>query len=77
VVIRAPVGSEEPTVVKAGCVAGFLDVHSEVDDVGEHLHVALRLHVAAHHAEAEPGFPIARVTKAGMIVWKGRLPCGA
>ena len=32
-------------------VAGFLHVHAEVDDVGQHLHVALRLHVAAHEAE--------------------------
>ena len=35
-------------------VAGFLHIHAEIDLVDEHLHVALRLHRAAHEAE---GFP--------------------
>ena len=39
-------------------VAGLLDVHAEVDHVAEHLHVPLRLHVAPHHAEAEPGLAV-------------------
>ena len=42
----------------------------------QHLHVPLRLHVAAHHAEARShGLP-SFVTIAGMIVWNGRL-CGS
>ena len=39
-------------VLDAGGVAGRLHVHAEVDQVHQHLHVPLRLHVAAHHAEA-------------------------
>jgi hypothetical protein len=35
--------------------------------------MALRLHVAAHHAEAHHRLP-SLVRKAGMMVWKGRLP---
>jgi predicted dehydrogenase len=42
-------------VEEPGGVARLLDVHAEVDQVAEHLHVPLRLHVAAHHAEAQPG----------------------
>ena len=34
--------------------------HAEVDEVHEDLDVALRLHVAAHHAEAEPRRAILR-----------------
>ena len=53
-------------------VAGRLHVHAEVDQVHQHLHVPLRLHVAAHHAEVNHGLP-SFVTIAGMIVWNGRL----
>ena len=35
----------------AGCVAGFLDVHSEVDSIHEDLNVGLGLQSAAHHTE--------------------------
>ena len=38
-------------MVEADRVAGLLQVHPEVDQVHEHLRVALRLHVAAHQAE--------------------------
>jgi hypothetical protein len=41
-------------------VAGFLQVHAEVDQVDHDLHVALRLHRAAHHAEAEPRLAVFR-----------------
>ncbi len=34
-------------------VAGFLDVHAEIDDVGQNLDMALRLHVAAHQPEGQ------------------------
>src|SRR6266850_3726343 len=33
---------------------GLLDIHAEVNEVAQHLHLALRLHVAAHDAEHEP-----------------------
>ena len=36
------------------CLARLLDVHAEVDQVQEHLHVPLRLHVAAHDAKRQP-----------------------
>src|SRR4051794_13720908 len=35
-------------------VTGFLQVHPEVDQVHEDLHVALWLHAAPHHTEAQP-----------------------
>ncbi len=41
-------------------VAGFLQVHAEVDEVHQNLHVPLRLHVAAHHAEAQPRLAVFR-----------------
>ena len=39
-------------VVNPRCVARLLQAHVEVEQVHENLHVALRLHVAAHDAEA-------------------------
>ena len=39
-------------------VAGLLHVHAEVDHVAEHLRMPLRLHVAPHHAEAQPGLAV-------------------
>ena len=48
-------------------IAGLLHVHAKVDEVAEHLDVPLRLHVAAHQAEAQPGFAVL-VTNPGMIV---------
>src|SRR5579872_2742518 len=44
-------------VVPARRIARFLHVHAEVDDVSEHLHVSLRLHVTAHQAESEKRLP--------------------
>ena len=41
-------------------VAGGLQVQVVVDEVDDDLHVALRLHVAAHHAEREPGLAVAQ-----------------
>ena len=38
-------------VAEARRLARLLDVHAEVDQVGEHLGMSLRLHVATHHAE--------------------------
>ncbi len=38
----------------AGMVDGFLGVHAVVDDVGEELEVALRLHGSAHVPEHAP-----------------------
>ena len=49
----SPVGSAPPIMAPARGVAGFLHVHAEIDDVGQHLHMALRLHVAAHQAERQ------------------------
>src|SRR4051812_17558238 len=45
-------------VVCARRIAGFLETHVEVEQVNENLHVALRLHVAAHDAEAHHGFTV-------------------
>src|SRR5512144_1323743 len=42
-------------VAEPGGVARLLHVHSEVDHVAEHLRVPLRLHVAPHQSEAQPG----------------------
>ena len=44
--------STEPVVADARCIAGFLKVHVEIEQVNENLHVPLLPHVAAHHAEA-------------------------
>lgn len=42
-----------PTTVL--CMAQtHLHVHAKVDEVGQHLRVPLRLHVATHHTEAQP-----------------------
>jgi hypothetical protein len=45
-------------MVEAGCVAGRLDVHPEIDDVDENLRVPLGLHVSTHQPEREPGFAV-------------------
>ena len=42
-----------PFVPRARRVAGLLQAHAEVDHVHQDLHVPLRLHVAAHHAETQ------------------------
>ena len=39
-------------------IAGLLHVHAEVDHVADHLDVPLGLHVAPHHAEAQPGLAV-------------------
>src|SRR5207342_1462726 len=41
-------------VLDAWRIAGFLQVHAEVDQVHQDLRMALRLHRTAHHAEAQP-----------------------
>ncbi len=41
-------------------VARFLQVHVEVDEVHDDLRMRLRLHRAAHHAEAEPRLAVLR-----------------
>ena len=38
-------------MVEARGIAGFLQVHAVIDDVDQHLHMALRLHAAAHQAQ--------------------------
>ena len=40
--------------------AGLLHVHAEIDQVDQHLHLSLRLHVAAHDAEDEPRLAVLR-----------------
>jgi hypothetical protein len=54
-------------------VAGFLQVHAEIDQVDHDLRMPLRLHRAAHHPKLIHGLP-SLVMKAGMMVWNGRLP---
>ena len=39
-------------MIEARRVTGGLHVHPEVDDIHQHLHMPLRLHRAAHQAEA-------------------------
>ena len=43
---------------RARRIAGFLQVHAEVDEVHDDLHVTLRLHAAAHDAERQPGLAV-------------------
>src|SRR5207237_3954490 len=45
-------------MLPARSVAGFLHIQTEIDLVGEHLHVTLRLHTAAHDTECFPRFSI-------------------
>ena len=45
-------------MLPAGGVAGFLHVYPEIDLVGQHLDMALRLHPAAHDAKRFPRFAI-------------------
>ena len=47
-------------VIPPGRVAGLLEVHAKVDDVAHDLHMALRLHVAAHHAETHERLAVLR-----------------
>ena len=47
-------------MVPARAVAGLLHVQAEIDAVGDDLRLALRLHVAAHHPEAQPGLAASR-----------------
>ena len=42
----------------SGSVAGFLNIHVEIDDVEQDLDVSLRLCGAAHDTEAEEGFAV-------------------
>jgi len=44
-------------VVESRRVAGFLQAHLEIEKIDENLHMALRLHIASHHAEAHHGPP--------------------
>ena len=45
-------------MIKARRVTRGLHVHPEVDDIHQHLHMPLRLHCAAHQAEAHKRFTI-------------------
>ncbi len=47
-------------------IARLLKPHVEIDEVQDDLHMALRLHAAAHQAEAQPGFE-----RAGLFDWHG------
>ena len=49
-----------PVVLDARRVTGLLQVHAEVEHVDQDLHVTLRLHRAAHHAEAQPRLAVLR-----------------
>ena len=40
--------------------ACLLHIHAEVNQIAEHLDVALRLHIAAHDPKDEPGFAVLR-----------------
>ena len=44
----------------ARCIACFLKVHVEIDQIDENLRMRLRLHGAAHDAEAEPRLAVFR-----------------
>src|SRR5216684_6795591 len=37
---------------------GLLNVHAEIDKIGQHLSVSLWLHVAAHHSERKEQLPV-------------------
>jgi hypothetical protein len=43
-----------------------------VDQIDDNLHVPLRLHRAAHHAERQPRLPVLQ-DEGGMMVWKRAL----
>ena len=45
-------------VVEARGIACFLQVHAVIDDVDQYLHMALRLHAAAHQAKGHVGLAI-------------------
>src|ERR1051326_7946606 len=60
-------------MLPAGRITRLLDVQSEIDLVGQHLHVSLRLHSAAHHAECFPGLSIFK-HKTGYYRVKRALP---
>src|SRR5690349_6649502 len=47
-------------MARARSVAGLLQVHPEVDQVDDDLHMPLRLHGAAHEPERQPGFTVLR-----------------
>src|ERR1700722_18022596 len=51
-------GLRRALVVPARAVAGGLHVEPVVDAVEDDLRLALRLHVAAHHAEGHPGLAV-------------------
>src|SRR2546423_11965372 len=40
-------------MLNAGGVAGFLQVHPEIDEIKNDLDMSLRLHLSAHHAKAD------------------------
>src|SRR5437016_11955001 len=65
-------------VPEAGGIDRLLKVHSEHDEVEQQLHVALRLHRAAHDPEAEPRGVSARAVglrdERGNDGWNGRFP---
>ena len=66
-------GLRRADVLDAGRIARFLQVHAEIDQIDEDLHVSLRLHsppITPNETSGAPSF----VTNPGMIVWNGRLP---
>ena len=46
------------TMVDARRLAGFLNVHSEINQIDQHLRMALGLVITAHHAERHPRLAI-------------------
>src|SRR4051794_10935842 len=50
--------SARADVIETRGVAGFLQSHAEVEEVHKNLDMALRLHIAAHHAEAHHGLTV-------------------
>ena len=45
-------------VVETDRVARFLQIHSQIEEIDQHLSMALRLHVAAHHAKGHQGLAV-------------------
>ncbi len=60
----SPMRLRRALVMPARAVAGGLDVEAVVDAVDDDLGLALRLHVAAHDAEGQPGLAV--------LAWRSR-----
>ena len=45
-------------MANAWCVPGFLQIHPEINQIDQNLHVTLRLHGTTHHPETQPGLTI-------------------